>query len=76
MKRDLVVDGENRAVRSFLACYGCTPGITVKQMRDHLEASGYSYWPEWVDAQSNWPIHLTKNGAQGWLRYLFDMEKQ
>lgn len=65
-------DGENRAVRMFLAAYG-TPGLTVATMRRHMELAGWTQSPEWTtkpDAQG----HLTKSGAQSWLRHLFALE--
>mgnify|MGYP003442956767 CR=1 FL=1 len=66
-------DGENRAVRTFLMLYG-TPGLTSTKMRDHMRASGFKdHSPDWVD-QAPW--HLTKGGAQHWLRLLFALEKQ
>lgn len=65
-------DGENRAVRAFLMLYG-TPGLTVDSMRLHMQRSGYAFWPEWVSHASG---HLTKGGAQHWLRMLFALETQ
>ena len=67
----LDTDGENRAVRAFLMIYG-TQGLTAVRMRDHLRASGFDdASPDWVDQA---PGHLTKGGAQHWLRMLFAME--
>lgn len=68
-------DGENRAVRAFLMLYGGARGVTVGAMRKHLAASGWSgYWPTWVmDAPDG--MHLTKGGAQNWLRFLFALER-
>lgn len=71
----LDTDGENRAVRTFLQLYGATSSITLKDMCRHLEASGFDgYWPEWV-ADTDDRTHLTKGGAQNWLRYLFGLEQ-
>lgn len=68
-------DGENRAVRSFLMLYGGATGLSVGQMRDHMEMSGWDgCWPAWV-AEVASGHHLTKGGAQGWLRYLFSLEQ-
>lgn len=65
-------DGENLAVRQFLALYGCSAGVTVTQMRQHLSRCGFQdYWPGWC---SDVDDHLTKAGAQDWLRYLFSLE--
>lgn len=64
-------DGENRAVRAFLMIYG-TPGLTAMKMADHMEACGFPHIPDWVHRS---PDHLTKAGAQLWLRMLFDLEK-
>jgi hypothetical protein len=74
MTRPLLDDeGENRAVRMFLACYGGNTGVTVGHMRQHLEMCGYPYWPDWtLDCPK---AHLTKGGAQNWLRHLFALEK-
>jgi hypothetical protein len=74
-KQDLMDedDGENRAVRSFLSVYG-SPGLTVKNMKRHMELCGWNgMWPEWVD-QPDTQGHLTKGGAQSWIRYLFSLE--
>ncbi len=73
--RDLLgEDGENRALRSFLMQYGL-PGLTVGAMRDHMKRSGWGgeYWPFFVSA-SNRDAHLTKGGAQVWIRHLLAME--
>jgi hypothetical protein len=43
-------------------------------MRDHMRSSGWEgYWPEWV-ADAHSAAHLTKAGAQLWLRCLFALE--
>lgn len=63
-------DGENRAVRCFLMLYG-QQGVTALSMKRHMEASGFPYYPDWV---SEAPGHLTKGGAQLWLRLLFALE--
>jgi hypothetical protein len=65
-------DGENRAVRWFLACYGGASGVTVGAMKRHLTNCGYPFWPTWVAEQDR--EHLTKGGAQHWLRHLFALE--
>ena len=74
MKLALVDDeGENQAVRMFLALYGSQAGITTKQMRQHLEMAGFDgAWPEWADKER----HLTKAGAQLWIRHLFALAEQ
>ena len=66
-------DGENRAVRMFLALYGGASGVTVGAMRKHLTFAGHPYWPEWA-AQEAEQAHLTKAGAQLWIRHLFSLE--
>lgn len=72
MTRELLdEDGENQAVRCFLMLYGGTNSPTTKQMRNHLDACGYPYWPEWASGDDG---HLTKGGAQDWLRHLFSLE--
>lgn len=75
MSRDLLDDdGENLAVRTFLQLYGATSSITLRDMTRHMSASGFDgLWPEWV-ADTDERTHLTKGGAQNWLRYLFGLE--
>ncbi len=67
-------DGENLAVRTFLQLYGTNRGVEVGRMREHMRMSGWGdCWPDWVyDAFDS--EHLTKGGAQSWLRYLFALE--
>jgi len=72
----LDTDGENRAVRMFLAIYG-TSSLTIQAMKQHLEYCGYPYWPEWADKyQDSDTTHLTKLGAQNWIRHLFALEPE
>ena len=71
MRKLIDDDGENRAVRAFLMLYGNNT-VTAKGMAAHMKASGYPFVPEWVDKA---PGHLTKGGAQDWLRMLFELEK-
>lgn len=74
--RDLLdADGENRAVRSFLMQYG-VPSLTVAAMGRHMSRSGWSskYWPDFARQADNAAEHLTKAGAQIWIRYLFSLE--
>lgn len=66
-------DGENLAVRWFLALYSGTNNPTVEQMRKHLDACGFPLWPAWAQFESG---HLTKGGAQDWLRHLFSLESR
>lgn len=66
------IDGENRAVRSFLLLYSGTPGLTFGTMKKHMNMSGYPYWPDWVNGLEG--EHLNKLGAQNWLRHLFSLE--
>ncbi len=66
-------DGENLAVRAFLRVYSGTPGLTIGLMKRNLEMSGYPHWPEWVNEAGDYP-HLSKLGAQNWLRHLFALE--
>lgn len=69
-------DGENLALRTFLMQYG-VPGLTVKAMRQHMDRSGWGadYWPPFAKRHPA-PIteHLTKAGAQIWIRHLIGME--
>jgi hypothetical protein len=74
-KRELLDDdGENLAIRAFLSLYGGTNSPTVLRMRQHLECFKFEgCWPDWVNNPAN-QGHLTKGGAQSWLRYLFALE--
>ncbi len=76
MTRDLLDDeGENLAVRWFLAMYGGSRGVTVGQMKRHLDACGFDgCWPDWAENEDG--EHLTKAGAQLWIRHLFSLEKK
>jgi hypothetical protein len=65
-------EGENKAVRSFLMLYG-QPGLTVGQMKKHMAMSGFKSWPAWVETEHD-GAHLTKAGAQLWIRHLFALE--
>jgi hypothetical protein len=65
-------EGENKAVRFFLMLYG-QPGLTVGQMKGHMRMSGFKMWPAWVDTEPD-GAHLTKAGAQLWIRHLFALE--
>jgi hypothetical protein len=65
-------EGENKAVRFFLMLYG-QPGLTVGQMKGHMRMSGFKMWPAWVDTEPD-GAHLTKAGAQLWIRHLFATE--
>lgn len=72
MRRLLDSDGENLAVQHFLLQYGA-PSLTVCAMKNHMLFCGYPFWPDWVEGVSN-KEHLTKAGAQLWLRHLFALE--
>ena len=65
-------EGENKAVRSFLMLYG-QPGLTVGQMKKHMDTVGFKSWPAWVETEPH-GAHLTKAGAQLWIRHLFALE--
>lgn len=74
MPRELMDDGENRAVRAFLMHYG-SAGLSVGQMKYNLRTSGFDgCWPAWCDEPGEDKQHLTKGGAQLWLRHLFALE--
>ncbi len=68
-------DGENRAVRMFLAYYGGARGVTIGSMRDHLTMAVFPYWPSWLDSEGLKETHLTKSAAQSWIRHLFSLEQ-
>ena len=66
-------EGENQAVRMFLALYGGSCGVTAEQMRKHLKMAGFDgAWPEWANNHNG---HLTKAGAQLWIRHMFNLEQ-
>lgn len=68
-------EGENLAVRWFLAYYGSGGNKTVGAMKSHLKNCGYDQlWPSWCDKEDG--SHLTKAGAQLWLRHLFSLESK
>jgi hypothetical protein len=69
-------DGENRAVRSFLMQYSCDRAITVGAMRNHMDMSGWplQFCPPFARTGREDAAHLTKAGAQVWIRHLFEME--
>lgn len=75
MSKMILIDdeGENQAVRMFLALYGGACGVTSEQMRKHLTMAGFDgAWPEWANSNNG---HLTKAGAQLWIRHLFALEQ-
>ena len=46
--------------------------VTIGKMRKHLEMAGFANaWPLWANNNDG---HLTKAGAQLWLRHLFNLE--
>ena len=67
----LDTDGENRALRCFLSLYSLNI-VTVGTMARHMECLGWDNHPGWVDAADS--EHLTKAGAQLWIRYLLSLE--
>jgi hypothetical protein len=66
-------DGENLAVRWFLAAYG--GGVnTIHRMAIHMQQCGFGWThPDWVIPHTPGET-LTKGGAQSWLRHLFSLE--
>lgn len=69
-------DGENGAVRWFLAAYGGGCSKTIGAMQAHLKMSGFEgCWPDWCNT-AHPSQHLTKGGAQQWIRHLFSLEAQ
>ena len=68
-------DGENLALRMFLAYYGGSCGIKVGNMKDHLRMAGFDgAWPAWCNEPGEDGKHLTKGGTQLWIRHLFSLE--
>ena len=75
MMNDLMDDGENRALRYFLAYYGGSSGVTVGKMQAHLRMAGFDgVWPAWCNEPGEDKQHLTKGGAQLWIRHLLSLE--
>jgi hypothetical protein len=78
MSETLLMDeeGENQAVRSFLMQYSCDRALTIGAMRKHMDMSGWplQYCPEFARIGDYDSQHLSKAGAQEWLRHLFAME--
>lgn len=69
-------DGENLALRAFLLYYQNGGDKSVGAMRTHLQLCGWhGCWPDWV-ARNHDSAHLTKAGAQLWIRHLIDLESQ
>lgn len=70
----LDTDGENLAVRSFLAQYSCDRSITVGAMLAHMSHSGWrgTAPQEILDYRPESP--LTKADAADWIRHLFSLE--
>jgi len=67
-------DGENQAIRAFLTLYGNNT-VTVEQMGNHMIRSGYAEWcPGWITDKHE-QGHLSKGGAQDWLRFMFTKER-
>ncbi len=77
IRRVLDFDGENLAVRSFLLLYGGGRSVTVGEMRKHMDRCGWplQYCPPFARVGQRDGQHLTKGGAQVWLRHLFSMEQ-
>lgn len=77
LTREMLDDeGENLAVRSFLMQYSCDRAVTIDRMREHMDLCGWAgCWPEFVEKAGSLE-HLTKAGAQLWIRHLLDMERR
>lgn len=75
LARDLVdEEGENRAVRTFLMQYSCDRSVTVGAMLAHMNMSGWRGTAPDFALNVRPETHLTKAGAQLWLRQLFSLE--
>jgi len=64
-------EDENEAVRYFLMIYGGNNNITIGKMQAQMKLYGIQEVPAWVET-SHSENHLTKAGAQSWLRFLFE----
>ena len=61
-------EDENQAVRMFLMYYGAHSGVTIEGMRENLRISGHEgCWPDWAATETG---HLTKAGAQDWIKHI------
>lgn len=75
-ERELLDDeGENRAVRSFLLQYSCDRSITVGAMLAHMNRSGWRGDAPAFALSVRPEEHLTKAGAQLWIRHLLSLER-
>jgi hypothetical protein len=73
MRKDLIDDGENQAVRSFLSLYGGGLAATaLGKFAANMESLGWDDHPTFVKDNPN--DILTKAGAQLWIRHLFALE--
>lgn len=77
MRELLDEDGENQAVRAFLLLYGTSTGVTIGSMKQHMQLSGFSHWPDYMNEHGDGMnrLHLNKASAQAWLRHLFSLEQ-
>lgn len=66
-------DGENLALRTFLAFYGNNPTVSIGAMKDCMETSGWGNHPEFASRMSDWS--MTKGTAQMWIRHLLSLEQ-
>lgn len=74
-ERELLdIDGENLAVRSFLMQYSCDRSITVGAMLAHMNRSGWRGFAPAFALEVRPETHLTKAGAQIWIRHLISLE--
>lgn len=67
-------DGENRALRSFLLQYTCDRPTTVGAMLAHMNRSGWRGMAPAFALSVRPETHLTKGGAQVWIRHLLSLE--
>lgn len=70
----LDAEGENRALCTFLLLYGSGSSVSIAEMRKHMKRYGWDgCWPAWVAFPADG--HITKSGAQLWIRHLISLEQ-
>lgn len=75
MDNILDTDGENKALRCFLLHYQ-SHKVSIGSMKYALKRSGFDgAWPEFVESRADDSDHLTKAGAQLWIRHLLSLEE-
>lgn len=67
-------DGENQALRDFLMQYSCDRPMTIGAMLAHMNRAGWRGLAPAFALDARPERHLTKSGAQTWIRHLINLE--